>query len=103
RLDNVQAWLDAGVLKVRYHTPLESVSQSLLEVVNLLRHLVRGEDDLAPVVVERVERVEELLLSSLAACQELHVVQDEDVDAAEAFLEVAHAIATERGDEVVHE
>ena len=102
-LENGHAGLDVGGLDVRDQPPLEAVSQALLEVGNLLRHLVRGEDDLAPVVVERVERVEELLLGSLAACQELHVVQDEDVDAAEPLLEVAHAIATERGDEVVHE
>ncbi len=49
------------------------------------------------------EGVEELLLGALAARQQLHVVEDEDVDLAEALLELPHAVASQRRDEVVHE
>ena len=47
--------------------------------------------------------MEELFLRALAAGQELHVVEDERVDAAELFLELAHLVAPERTDELVHE
>src|SRR5207302_1234175 len=54
-------------------------------------------------VVERVEGVEELLLGTLATGQQLHVVDDEHVDLPEALLELPHAVASQRRDEVVHE
>src|ERR1700674_5146862 len=55
------------------------------------------------VVMERVEGMEELLLGAFAAGQKLHVIEDERVDAAELFLELAHLVAPERTDELVHE
>src|SRR2546427_120777 len=38
-----------------------------------------------------------------ATGQQLHVVEDEDVDLPEALLELPHAVASQRRDEVVHE
>ena len=49
--------------------------------------------------VQRVEGVEELFLGALAAGEELHVVDDQQVDLAEAVLELVHAVATKRRDE----
>src|SRR5207244_13211017 len=90
-------------LDVGDKTPLEPVPQALLEVGDVLRDLVGGEDDLSALVVERVEGVEELLLGTLATSQQLHVVEDENVDLPEALLELPHAVASQRRDEVVHE
>ena len=78
-------------------------AQPLLELGDLLRELVRGEHDLVVAVVERVEGVEEFLLRALAAGEELHVVDDQHVDAPEAALELVHAVAPQGGDELVHE
>src|SRR5271154_6598340 len=47
--------------------------------------------------------MEELLLGALATGQELDVVEDERVDAAELLLELAHLVAPEGTDQLVHE
>src|SRR5262245_15989637 len=81
------ARLDVGRLDVSHQAPFEAIAQPLFEVGNLLRKFIRGEHDLVMALVERVERVEEFFLRALATSQELHVVEDEHVDAAEAALE----------------
>ena len=53
--------------------------------------------------VQRVEGMEELFLGALAAGQELHVVEDQRIDAAELFAKLAHLVAPERTDQLVHE
>ena len=50
-----------------------------------------------------VERVEELLLRALPAGEQLHVIEDQDVDPPEALLELAHPVVAQRGDQVVDE
>src|SRR5438128_219801 len=47
--------------------------------------------------------MKELLLGALAAGQELHVIEDQRVHAAKLLLELAHLVAPERTDELVHE
>ena len=54
-------------------------------------------------LVERVERVEELLLDPLLVLEELDVVDEEHVVGAVALLEPLDALVAERVDEVVHE
>ena len=82
-----EAGLELGRLDVGDQAPLEPGPQPVLEARDLLRRPVRREDDLAAGAVERVERVEELLLELLAAFQELDVVDEEDVDLAVAAPE----------------
>src|SRR5579863_8432976 len=55
------------------------------------------------VVMERVEGMEKLLLGAFAAGQKLHVIEDERIDAAKLVLELAHLVAPQRTDELVHE
>src|SRR5215813_447657 len=86
--------LDVRRLDVGDEAPFETIAQSLLEVGDLLRELVGGEDDLVVAFVERVEGVEKLLLRALPAGEELYVIDDQHVDAPEAALELVHAIAT---------
>ena len=63
----------------------------------------RRHDDLAAGLVERVERVEELLLDPLLVLEELHVVDQQDVVGAVALLEPLDALVAQAVDEVVHE
>ena len=57
-------------------------------VSDRLRRPVRGQDDLLAVLVDRVERVEELLLGPLLVGDELDVVDEEEVDPPVAGPEV---------------
>ena len=83
---------DAG-LEVRRgqvgdEAPLEPAAQALLERDDLLRRPVRAQDDLLAVLVDRVERVEELFLRPLLVGDELDVVDEEQVDPAVAGPEL---------------
>ena len=69
-----------------------------------MRHPVAGDDDLAAGLGERVEGVEELFLGPLLACDELDVVDQEEVDAvAVALTEAGHVARGDRRDQVIHE
>ena len=72
-------------------------------VDDLLRRPVGGEDDLLAVLVDRVERVEELLLRPLLVGDELDVVDEEEVDPAVAGPEVVDAALLDARDELVRE
>ena len=72
-------------------------------VDDLLRRPVRREDDLLPVLVDRVERVEELLLGALLVGDELDVVDQEEVDAPVAGPEVVDPALLDARDELVRE
>ncbi len=58
---------------------------------------------MVPVAVQGVEGVEKLLLGALASGDELHVVEDQRVDATEFIAELAGLVAPDRVDELVHE
>ena len=84
--------VDAGVqdlepqcLVERLHldakTPGEPRAHALLERFEIGRRPVGGDDDLAPIVDQGIQRVAELDLDRLAL-QELRIVDDQDVDAA---------------------
>ena len=45
--------------------------------------------------------MEELLLRALPAGEQLHVIEDQDVDPPEALLELAHPVVAQRADQVV--
>ena len=64
---------------------------------------VGGEDELRAGAVERVERVEELLLGAGLALQELDVVDEQHVGVPIRRLEGVHVVAVERAEEVVGE
>jgi hypothetical protein len=103
RSRNRDPGLDVRSLDVGDEAPLEAIPQPFFQLRDVFRHLVGGEDDLLALLVERVERMEELLLRPLAAGEELDVVEDEHVDLAEAVLEGLHPVAAQGRDELVHE
>ena len=49
-----------------------------------------------PLGMQRVEGMEEFFLGALAAGQELHVVEDQRIDAAKLFAKLAHLVAPQR-------
>src|SRR5204862_7048484 len=59
--------------------------------------------ELPTVLVDRVERVEELLLDSLLVLEELDVVDQEQVIGAVALFEALDPLVAQGIDEVVHE
>ena len=67
------------------------------------RRPVGGDDDLAVGAVERVERVEELLLEALLVLHELDVVDEQHVALAVAALEGGGGVGADGVDELVHE
>ena len=78
-LQDGQAHLDVGRLQVGDQPPLEAGHQPMLEVLNFAGRPVAGQHDLLVRLVQRVERVKELLLNPLLAGQELDVVNQQHV------------------------
>ena len=83
--------------------PLEPAAEPLLEGQDGLRRSIGRQDDLLAVLVDRVERVEELLLGPFLVGDELDVVDEEEVDSPVAGAEVVDLALLDRGDELVRE
>ena len=75
---------------------------ALLEQLEIARRPIRGDDDLAARIDQRVERVAELGLDHLAL-QKLRVVENKQVDRPQRLLERHRRLRLQRGDEAVHE
>ena len=95
--------LQVGGRNVGHHAPLEAALEAVFEARNLRRRTVRGEHDLAPRLVECIERVEELLLRLLLAGQHMHVVDEQQVGLTVATLELVHRAFFDGVDHVVQE
>ena len=89
---DVGAQLLVGSFQLGQQPPLESREQSLFHAVERHRWAIGGEDELAAVLVEVVEDMEECLLGSFHAGELLHVVDDEDVDTLVEGNEIVDAI-----------
>jgi hypothetical protein len=94
---------EVGGLDVGDETPLEAAAEAVLEVLELLGGAIAGDYDLFHGLVEGVEGVEELLLGALLAGEELDVVDEQDVDGAEAVAEAGHLVVADGVDHVVGE
>ena len=84
-------------------SPLEASAQSVFERRDLCRRAVGRDHDLPAVVVQGVERVEELFLRLLATGKELDVVDEQNVGFAVAPAEDRHLLFAHTQDELVHE
>src|SRR5439155_3700741 len=82
---------------------LETRTQPILELRDGLRLTVGAKDDLLPLLVDRVEGVEELLLGSFLAGDELDVVDEQDVDAAVTLSKLLALLAADGIDEFIGE
>ena len=98
------AHLELGRLDVGEQAPREARAQAIGDVADLVRLAVGGQHDLLVVLVQRVERVEELVLRAFLAGEELHVVDEQHVDAlAVVAAELVHLAGADRLDVLVHE
>ena len=77
---------EVGWLDVSHETALEALTQAVFERLQVARRPVGCQDDLASPVVEGVEGVEELLLGTGLALEELDVVDEQHVDMAKVTL-----------------
>ena len=102
-LDDGNARFKIRRLDVGGQAPLKPGAQTLLQGFDLLRGAVRRDDDLAAIVVQRVEGVEKLLLRALLAGQELDVVDQKHVRLAVALAELLHRCRLDGGDRLVRE
>src|ERR1700741_3946579 len=94
-LKNGDFGFEIGRLDIRDQAPFETGAQALFDGIDILRKAVRGNDDLLLLLVESIERVEELFLSALLAGDKLDVVDEQDVDRMEAVAEADHAVEAE--------
>lgn len=83
--------------------PFEAGDEACFEVFDFAWWSVAGEDDLFVAVEEGVEGVEEFFLRAFFACEEVDVVDEEDVGLAEAFTEADDGVGLEGLDEEVGE
>ncbi len=90
-------------LDVGQQAPLEPAAQPIFERHQALGSAVAGDHDLLGRVVQRIEGVEELLLSSFLVLQELDVVDQQHVDVAVAAAEAVLLAVPDHVDEVVGE
>ena len=82
---------------------VESRLQAFFHALEIGGRFVRRDHDLAALVDQGVEGVEEFLLGRLLAADELDVVDHQNLDRAELFLEIHRIVLAQRPDEPVHE
>src|SRR5690625_2639130 len=66
RLEDAEPKLVGGGVNIRNQPPSETRTHALLDPLQVRRALVRRDDDLAVVIDQRVESVEELFLGGVA-------------------------------------
>ena len=95
--------LEVGRLDVCDQSPLEPRYEPFLEPGNLLGRAIAGKDDLLPRIIEGVERMEELLLGTLLALEELDIVDEQKVHLPVPSAEVDGGSLLDGRDQVVRE
>lgn len=102
-LKDGETCFDVGRLNVGDQAHLESTSQPIFERRDAVRRPIRGENDLTVRLMQGVEGVEELLLESFLAFDELNVIDEEHVDLSVSALELDGGVLANRIDELVQE
>ena len=98
-----QARLEIGRLHVGDQAPLEPGNQAMLEVFDFIGGPVAGHHDLLVGLVQRIERVEELLLNSFLPGEKLDIVDQQDIGFAVSTPEFGQFIVLDRFDVLVGE
>jgi len=101
--ENRETRLDVGRLKLGGQTPFEAGDEALLEIGDFRRRAVAGEDDLLVPIEECVEGVEEFLLGTFLAGEELDIVDEEEISLAIALAKFDEGIVLDGIDELVGE
>src|SRR5690625_3146663 len=96
-LEDRDTRIELGRLNVGDHPRFEAAHEALLEARDAMRINIRGDDDLLPLLVERVERMEEDLLGMFTRREELNIVHQEHIAMlAIARVEFVGAVVLER-------
>ena len=90
-------------LDLRGEAPLKAGDEAAFEILDLARRTIAGEHDLARVVEELVEGVEELLLRAVLALEEVHVVDQQHVHLAVFLAELREGLLLDRFHELIRE
>ena len=90
-------------LDIHHQAPFKSRTKALHQTRRLLGRRVAGQHNLLLVIVEFIERMEELFLRALFAGQDLHVVHQQHVGGAIVLMEERHAVGSDALDELIHE
>ena len=93
----------SGAVRSAMRPHSNAAAQPLLQGEDRLGRPVGREDDLLAVLVDRIERVEELFLGAFLVRDELDVVDEQQVDPAVARPEVVDLALLDAGDELVGE
>jgi hypothetical protein len=101
-MDDIAAKLRVGRADLEGDAAAETRAHAIVEALQFRRRPVGGDHHLAGAVDERVEHVAEFLLHGLAL-QELHVVDEQQVDIAQRLLEGDRRLALQRRDKAEHE
>ena len=101
--DDCEPGFVIGLPDLRRQTPLKARDQPLFQVLDLADRTITRDDDLLMVFVERVEGVEELLLDTLFAGEELDVIDQENVHLAIPLPETPDLVVLDRLDVFVGE
>jgi len=81
--------------------PFEARAQALLQPAERLGRSVAGEDDLAIILMQVVEGMEELFLGALLVDDELHIVDEQDVHGAIARPELIRRAVADGVDQLI--
>src|SRR6185503_18253863 len=97
------AMLEIGHLDVGNHAPLEAGHEPRFQPRDLGWGSVAHHNDLPATLIERVERVKELLLHGFLSLEEMDVIDEEEIGFAKAAAKIGGGAVLDRGDELVGE
>lgn len=103
RLEDGEAGFLVGGLDVGDEAPFQAGAEAVFEGGDLTGEAVSADDDLAGGSMEFVEGVEELLLGSLLASEELNIIDEEEVEGAVLAAKFVGAAGGDGVDELVGE
>ncbi len=102
RLENFKSQLFAERPHLDDQSAGEPRANAIIEALEIGRRAIGGDDHLTTGVDQRVERMAELRLGRFAL-QELQVVDHQNADSTQGFLEGEGGLRAQRGNKAVHE
>ncbi len=102
QLEHADAHGEVGRRHFERNAAIEARAHARLQQFQLRRRPVGGNHHLLGAVEQHVDQMAEFMLDRLAL-QELHVVDDQQVDVAQLFLQRQRVVVADRGGEAPHE
>ena len=89
-------------MNIRNQTAAQTGFQTGLNAFQICRRFVRGDDNLASFFNQGIECVEKLFLRGVFAAHELNVVNHQNVNRTELFLESCRVFVTQSANKLIH-